>query len=153
MSSMNVTYAAALAAKTFLAALSLTTVATTSIYAEQEPADDGDNQPKKRALPSVTFFGTNAQEFPIGTGNYNLDLHCLIEASFDGTDDSGFGDIIGEIFGAVHTSTIAADLSAIDGFTCFGVAESNQISGFDAARRMRKQELVISIHCCCADIS
>jgi hypothetical protein len=153
---MNVTQLACLAAKAFLASESLTTIS--NIYTEEEDTDvdDGSGNTVQNFLtrPCVRLTCENAKETPMFTGNYNLDLHCMVEAKKDDTTQAQFMAMVTEVFEAIHTSTLPADLSEYDGFTCFGIAdEVSQSTGADSEARTRQHTLIIPIYCCPSNIS
>jgi hypothetical protein len=149
---MIVTARSSEAGKLFLVGQNLSTVS--NIYSELEDADVDPTTSKVRSMPCVGFFGTDAVEFPPRSGNYKLNLHCVIAASFDDCDAASFDAMCLEVIGKIHTDSIHVDLTgAIDDFTCIALAGAvTQTPSIDTEHRLRRMDVVLPLYACCSDL-
>lgn len=154
---MNIGLLATSAAKAYLGALDPALTLVTNFYAEVEDPDvTGENRAKKYEYPCVICFAGAAQEYPIGTGNYSLELTFQIRARSESHTAEQFSELYEEVWAKISTDTILADLSAAaDDFTILGPTEGIQQTQqtLDTERRLRIKSIVLPINCCASDLS
>lgn len=94
---------------------------------------DGKNSAEKTA-PYVGCEAANAEEDPMGSGNFMVDAMVTVKyiaaVDSDGVDPKPAADTLSaNVFAVLETDTLAADLSAaIANFTVFGFMEGKQVS-------------------------
>jgi hypothetical protein len=150
---MNIGIKASEAGKAYLESLDLETVE--HFYAEVEDANNADlTAENERELPCVVCFCTVGEEYPMGTGNYNVDLHFQVEVSADDHTAAEISEIFDEVWENVSTDTILADLSAAgEGFTAFGFNDGIRQSPQEIDGRVRIKSMILSFNCCALDVS
>ena len=150
---MNIGLLASNAAKAHLESQGLATV--TNFYSEiEDPENADENQNKVRELPCVVCFCAAAQEYPMGTGNYNVTLAFRVEASGDDTTAEEFAAIYDEVWAVVNTDTIITDLNSIgSNFTVFGLTGGVEQSTQTIEERIRIKAMTLPLNCCPRDVS
>jgi hypothetical protein len=158
---MNVGYAASKTAKAYLESLDLEAVE--NFYAEMEDPDNADgNTAHVRELPCVICFGGVGEEFPMFTGNYNIELNFKVMLSADDHTAAQLDAIYDELWEQISTDSILADLNTAavaNGieFTAFGFTEgihqTAQTVEDDAKGRILSKSIILPINCCAALIS
>lgn len=151
---MNVGLKASQAAKAMLAAADLETVE--HFYAEIEDPNDGENNnAEQRQHPCVICWASVGQEYPPFTGNYNIDLNIMVEASADEPMAADFTAMFDEVWSVFSIDTLAEDLTeaAAGGFRCFGLTEGLQQSAMTIEDRHKRKTLVIPMNCCAKTIA
>lgn len=141
------------AAKALFEGLALTEIE--HVYAAIEDPDNGDGTlATEFQTPCVIFWGQNAREHPMGTGNSYVDLHARVYAHANDLTAAEFLALYDEVFSNLYTDSIATDLSAaLTDFYCFGVADSVTQTGPRFEGQYRVNEMVLPIYCCPSDIS
>jgi hypothetical protein len=158
---MNVGYAASKAAKAYLASLNLEKI--TNFYAEFEDPDNSDgNAANTRTLPCVVCFGGVGEEFPMFTGNYNIELNFKVMVSADDHTAAQLEAKFDEVWAQISTDSILSDLNAaaVDNdieFTAFGftdgIRQTAQTVEDDAKGRILSKSIILPINCCASLIS
>jgi hypothetical protein len=150
---MNIGLLASQAGAAYLAALDPALTTVTNFYA-QACDPDIENVANNRNIPCVFFWASDAKEFPHRSGNFNLALHVRLVSSADDQTEEEFSATCTEVFNAINTDTICADLSAaIDDFHCFGFWDDVQQLDPRFEGRNRIVEMVLPLNCCSRDVS
>lgn len=156
---MTIGLLASQAAKAYFEAITPAIFEGLNYYAAiEDPDDDTGNSANPETPPCVTFWATDAQEYPTGSGNWNLMLHARVTASGASAEDlsaEDFDELYDAVFGKLYTDTICSDLSAAKGdFHCFGLHSEPQQGnpGYDKDSN-RTIEFVLPINCCPSDIA
>lgn len=142
------------ASKALLKAQTFTDIPTDNIYSGIEnpkPSDNEDGPIATRKLPCIIVECNRADNVPHFTGDWSAMARVKVRSSaFDSTDPEHQARVK-EVFDALVTSTIAADLSALPGFTAQQVRFKTQ--GYGIVDNSWESTIDFEVEGCCSDIS
>ena len=104
-----------------------------------------------RTLPSVVFIADQGEEFPIGSGNYKMQLTCRVESSPDVTALSVHRGYFAGIADMFSDSAIATTLSsAILDFHAMGVTQHRVAHRIEDRNNI--SEITVEVYSCAVDL-
>lgn len=101
--------------------------------------------------PALICKAEQGEEFPQGSGNFNLDLTLQVQSQADDTPIATHRDYFGQVVDIFTDSTVAAGLSGTStNFFAMGVFNPRFRS--EVQDRAFISELTITVYCCASDL-
>lgn len=104
-----------------------------------------------KTRPSVIFSADNGEEFPQGSGNFNLQLTCRVESPPDDVSLATHRGFFAAIVDLLTDAAVATNLSEqVADFFVFGV--KNPRFETNVQDRANHSVLALDVYCCATDI-